>query len=211
MIFKNREEAGTLLAEKLEEYKNQEAVVLAIPRGGVPLAFIIAEKLNLPLEIVLSKKLGHPLHKEFAIGAVTLKSRILNEAAEEVSSGYIEEETQRIRELLQKRYKEYFGDKDEMQLKDKILILVDDGIATGSTILSTIKMLFDERPRKIVVAIPVAPSDAIKKLESSPYIDEIICLTVPVRFGAVGQFYEDFDQVDDSEVNQLLKKANLSV
>jgi len=208
MFFKDRNEASYLLADKLEKYRNTNAVVLAIPRGGVPLGFIVAKKLNLPLEVVLSKKIGHPFHKEYAIGAVTLKSRILSNGAAKISTVYIEEETKRIRDLLQKRYEEYYGDKIPLPLKDKILIIVDDGIATGNTILSTIKMLHDEKPEKIVVAIPVAPPSSIKKLEKSSFIDEILCLYTPTNFQAVGQFYENFNQVDDNEVKQLLKKAN---
>ena len=206
-MFKDRNEAGYLLADKLEKYRGTDAVILSIPRGGMPLAFIIAQTLNLPLEVVLSKKIGHPFHKEYAIGAVTLKSRILSDAAAEISTSYIEEETKRIRELLKKRYKEYYGERKSLKFKDKILLIVDDGIATGNTILSTIKMLHDEQPNKIVVAIPVAPPSAIKKLQDSHFIDEVICLLTPFDFQAVGQFYEDFNQVDDKEVNQLLKKA----
>jgi len=207
MMFKDRNEVGYLLADKLEKYRKKDAIILAIPRGGVPIGFIISQILNLPLEVILSKKIGHPFHKEYAIGAVTLKSRILSEAAKEVSNSYIEEETKRIRELLQKRYKEYYGERNALKLKGKILIIVDDGIATGNTILSTIKMLHDENPDKIIVAIPVAPPSALKKLQDSPFINEIICLSTPFNFQAVGQFYEDFNQVDDVEVNQLLKKA----
>lgn len=207
-MFRDRNEAAYLLADKLEKYRNTNAVILAIPRGGVPIGFIIAQDLNLPLEVVLSKKIGHPYHKEFAIGAVTLKSRILSDAAKEVSTEYIEEETKRIRNLLEKRYNEYYGEKQPRQLKDKILIIVDDGIATGNTILSTIIMLYDEKPKKIIVAIPVAPTSAIYKLQESQFIDEVVCLSIPVNFRAVGEFYEDFDQVDDSQVRELLKEAN---
>ena len=208
MMFTDRNEASNLLANKLEKYENSDAVILAIPRGGVPMGFIISESLNLPLEVVLSKKIGHPYHKEYAIGAVTLKSRILSDVATGISAEYIEAETKRIRELLQKRYKEYYGNKKPLQLKDKTLIIIDDGIATGNTILSTIKMLHDEKPKKIVVAIPVAPPNTIIKLKNSPFIDEVICLLTPNNFQAVGQFYKNFDQVDDTEVKQLLKKAN---
>lgn len=208
MIFKDRNEAAYLLAEQLKKYSNTNTVILAIPRGGVPIGFIIAKELKLPLEIVLSKKIGHPFHKEYAIGAVTLKSRILSDAAAEVSPAYVEEETKKIRNLLQKRYKEYYGEKEPLILKDKTLIIVDDGIATGNTILSTIKMLRDEKPAKIVVAIPVAPRSALAKLENSPLIDEVICLSAPYNFQAVGQFYENFTQTDDSEVLDLLKMAD---
>lgn len=206
-IYKDRIEAANLLASNLKKYTNANAAVLSIPRGGVPLGFVIAKKLNVPLEIVLSKKIGHPLHKEYAIGAVTLNSRILSSAANEVTSEYIEEETKRIRAKLKERYNEYYGNRKPLKLKDKILIIVDDGIATGNTMLSIIEMLHNEKPEKIVVAIPVAPIDSIRKLEASPYIDEVICPLVPERFQAVGQFYENFDQVDDVEVHRLIKQA----
>ena len=207
MIFKDRIEAGNLLADKLKPYKSDTAVVLAIPRGGVPIGYEIAEQLNLPLEVVLSKKIGHPLHKEYAIGAVTMKNKILSDAASEVSANYIEEETKRIRALLSKRYKDYYGQRKPLQLKNKTLIVVDDGIATGNTILSTIAMLKDEQPKKIIVAVPVASQSALQKLQNSAVIDEVICLTVPTHFRAVGQFYQNFDQVDDLEVKALLDKA----
>lgn len=206
-MYQDRNEAGKLLAAELEKYNKTDAIILAIPRGGIPLGFIISEKLNLPLEAVLSKKIGHPLHKEYAIGAVTLKSRILSDAAADISSFFIEEETIRIRNALNKRYNDYYGDRKPLQLKGKTLIIVDDGIATGNTMLSIIKMLHDEKPSKIIVAIPVAPGDTIKKLQASPYVDEVICPLVPDYFQSVGQFYQNFYQVDDTEVKQLLKKA----
>ena len=210
MIFKNRIEAGNLLAVKLEPYKSNNTIIMAIPRGGVPIGFEVAEKLHLPLEVVLSKKIGHPLHKEYAIGAVTLKNKVLSEAAKGISSSYIEEETKRIRALLTKRFKEYYGKKEPLDLKDKVLIIVDDGIATGNTILSTIEMLHNENPKKIIVAVPVAPLSAVQKLQNSDYIDEVICLSVPTNFRAVGQFYQYFDQVDDLEVKALLNKSTVS-
>ena len=206
-MYKDRIEAGNILATKLKDYSKTNAVILAIPRGGIPLGYIISEKLNLPLEVVLSKKIGHPLHKEFAIGAVTLNSSILSDAAADISPKYIEEETKNIRSLLKKRYDDYYGDRERLKLKDRTLILVDDGIATGNTMLSIIKMLHDEQPKKIVVAIPVAPYDSIKKLQASPYVDEVICPLIPDYFQAVGQFYQNFDQVSDTEVKQLLNKT----
>jgi len=206
-MYRDRNEAGNILAIKLKKYGNTNAVVLAIPRGGIPIGFVISQKLNLPLEVVLSKKIGHPLHKEYAIGAVTLKSSILSDAAADISPLYIEEEIKKIRTVLNNRYQDYYGNRKPLKLRDKILILVDDGIATGNTMLSIIKMLHDEKPDKIVVAIPVAPHDSIKKLKASPFVDEVICPLVPDFFMAVGQFYKDFDQVDDSEVKQLLNKS----
>lgn len=207
-MYADRGEAGKLLAVKLEEYSKTDAVILAIPRGGIPLGFIISEKLNLPLEAVLSKKIGHPLHKEYAIGAVTLKNSVLSDAAAEISPLYIDEEIKNVRSLLKKRYTDCYGDHKPLQLKGKTLIIVDDGIATGNTMLSIIKMLHDEKPNNIVVAIPVASNDAIKKLQASTFVDEVICPLVPDNFQSVGQFYQNFDQVDDNEVKQLLKNAH---
>lgn len=208
-MFKDRIEAARLLADKLESYRGKNALILAIPRGGVPMGYIIAKQLHLPLEVVLSKKIGHPLHKEFAIGAVTLKSQVLSDAAADVSPIYIDEETKKIRALLTKRYKDYYGDKSPLELKDKILIIVDDGIATGNTIISTIEMLYAEHPEKIVVAIPVSSADALQKLENSPFIDDVVCLSTPINFRAVGQFYENFDQVDDAEVKTFLNESTV--
>lgn len=209
MIFKDRIAAGELLASRLEKYKDEKAIVIAIPRGGVPLGYVIAQKLNLPLEIVLSKKIGHPINKEYAIGAVTLKNMILSDAALSVSNNYIEEEAKKIRAILAERYNDYYGGKTPLELKDKILIVVDDGIATGNTILSTIGMLHEEKPKKIVIAIPVASQSALQKLQKSAFIKEIVCLLTPVNFHAVGQFYENFDQVDDQDVKLLLNKTVL--
>lgn len=210
MVFKDRIEAAHLLADKLGSYKKKNAVILAIPRGGVPIGYTIAEQLQLPLEVVLSKKIGHPLHKEFAIGAVTLKSQVLSEAAKEVSKNYIEEETKKIRTLLTNRYQDYYGHKKPQELKDKILIIVDDGIATGNTIISTIEMLHEEQPKKIVVAIPVSSQSALQKLKNTSFIDEVICLYTPANFRAVGQFYKNFDQVNDTEVKTFLNKVILN-
>lgn len=210
MVFKDRIEAANLLADKLVTYKEKNAVILAIPRGGVPMGYTIAKELHLPLEVVLSKKIGHPLHKEFAIGAVTLKSQVLSEAAKDVSKTYIEEETKRIRTLLTNRYQDYYGNKKPHELKDKILIIVDDGIATGNTIISTLEMLHEEQPKKIVVAIPVSSQSALQKLKRTRFIDEVICLSAPENFMAVGQFYKNFDQVSDSQVKTFLNKDTIN-
>lgn len=208
-MFKDRIEAGMLLAQKLKQYKNTEAIVLAIPKGGVPIGYVVAKQLHLPLEIVLSKKIPHPIDKEFAIGAVTLKSRILSDAASEVSSNYIEEKTLKLRKSLSEQYQKFYGKKTPLELKEKVLIVIDDGIATGNTILSAIEMLHKENPKKIVVAIPVSSQSAMQALENAAIIDEVICLSVPNMFRAVGQFYENFDQVEEAEVKILLNKKTI--
>lgn len=209
-MFSNRIEAGKLLAEKLMDYNsNKDAVIVTIPRGGVPVGYVIAKKLNLQLEIVLSKKIGHPLNKEYAIGAVTLKSRILNkEVIVEIPDEYIENETLRIRDLLKQRYNWYYNNKTPLQLKDKIVILVDDGVATGNTLISCVQLIKQQLPSQIIVALPVASPSAIKKIEEISFVDNVICLIVSENFRAVGQFYKDFNQVDDNEVIRLLKEAN---
>ncbi|MEN8123748.1 MAG: phosphoribosyltransferase family protein [Bacteroidota bacterium] len=208
-MFTNREDTGSLLAEKLLKFSNKkDAVVVAIPRGGVPVGYVIAKRLNLPLEIVLSKKIGHPHHKEYAIGAVTLKSRILSDAANDVSKIYLEEETERIRGILKQRFKWYYENRVPIKLKDLIVIIVDDGVATGNTLISSIKLIQQEQPLQIIVALPVAPPSALKKIKELPSVTDTICLLAPKNFHAVGQFYEEFYQVNDEVVIQLLKEAN---
>ncbi len=203
-MFKDRTEAAYLLAEKLKQFKNRDGVVLAVPRGGVPIGKIIAEALNLPLEIVLSKKIGHPVQKEYAIGAVSLETRVLNDDIE-VPEKYIEDETRKIRELLRERYKKYYQGRIPISLVDKIVVIVDDGIATGYTIETTIDLVRQHHPKKVVVAVPVAPPKTIQRLEASDAVDEVICLSTPFNFYAVGQYYESFPQVTDDEVIEMMK------
>ncbi len=211
-MFENRYEAGRLLSEKLSKYNhNKRAIVVTIPRGGLPVGYTISKQLHLPLEIVLSKKIGHPSNKEYAIGAVTLNDRILSDNANTISDDYLNEETNRIRSLLKERHKKYYGKNDSISLENKIVILVDDGVATGHTLISCINLIKKQNPSQIIVALPVGPPSVIKKLENMPLVDKTICLLTPHNFFAVGQFYEEFDQVPDEEVIKLLEKANSSL
>ncbi len=205
--FKDRIEAGIQLAKELCSYKNKAVIVIAIPRGGLPLGAAVARVLKAPLDVALIKKIGHPYNKEYAIGAVSLTSRILS-AAIEASEEYIEEETKRIRVLLARRQKQYYKNLKPQNLKNKIVIVVDDGIATGNTILATIELIYQNQPNKIVVAVPVAPPSAVEKLKTSPYIDEVICLQTPYNFRAVGQFYDEFNTVTDDEAIRILEECN---
>ena len=208
-MFKDRTDAGLLLVEKLSNYhNNKDAVVVTIPRGGIPLGYVISKGLHLPLEIVLSKKIGHPLHKEFAIGAVTLTDRILSDAANDVSRMYIEAETSRIRTLLKERQDGYYDKRKPISFKNKIVIVVDDGVATGNTLMSSIKLIEKQKPSQIIVALPVGPPSVIEKIKKLPYVNDTICLLVPENFRAVGQFYKNFDPIKDNEVVTLLEKAN---
>jgi predicted phosphoribosyltransferase len=211
-MFKDRIEAGEQLANKLLEYKNnKKAIVVTIPRGGLPIGHIIAKKLSLPLEIVLSKKIGHPLHKEFAIGAVTLNDILLSEDARDISNSYIDNETSRIRAILKQRQDMYYGSSTPTSLKDKTVILVDDGVATGQTLISSINLIHQQQPSQIIVALPVGPPSVITKINNMSSVKNTICLLTPSNFQAVGQFYKEFYQVDDSEVIRLLKEANQKI
>ena len=208
-MFRNRTEAGILLADKLKNYKyNKDAIIVTIPRGGVPVGYAMATKLHLPLEIVLSKKIGHPLHKEFAIGAVTLHDRILSPDSDNILKDYLDRETKKIRDLLQWRHETYYGSHAPISLKNKIIILADDGVATGHSLISCIKLIEKQNPAKIIIALPVGPPSVINKINNISSVNETICLLTPYDFYAVGQFYKEFDQVDDIEVIELLKKAN---
>lgn len=208
-MFANREEAAKLLYKELLQYKDKkDAVVITIPRGGVPIGYTLAKQLNLPLEVTLSKKIGHPSNKEYAIGAVTLEDVVLSNIAFQVSEDYIEEETIKIRKLLKQRFKQYYGTNKPLILKDKTVIIVDDGVATGNTLISSIQFIEKQKPAEIIVALPVASKTALKRLRDFVLIENTICLDAPDNFRAVGQFYNEFNQVGDEEVIKLLKKAN---
>ena len=202
-MFNNREDAALKLAEKLEKYKNTNGIILAIPGGGVPIGFIIAKKLKLPLEIILSKKIGHPINSEYAIGSVTLHNIILNENIKDVSKEYIQKERLEILNKLKEKYKIFMGEKKQTDLKNKTVIIVDDGIATGNTILAAIEDIKQNKPKEIIVAAPVAPKSVASKL--SKLVDDFICLELPIEFMAVGQFYKNFSQVNVEDVIELIK------
>ncbi len=202
-MFNNREDAALKLAEKLEKYKNTNGVILAIPRGGVPIGFTISKKLNLPLEIILSKKIGHPFNPEYAIGSVTLNNIIINENNKDVSKEYIQKEHLKILNKLKGKYKIFMGKKNQTDLKNKTVIIVDDGIATGNTILAALEDIKQNNPKEIIIAMPVAPKGVASKL--SKLVNEFICLELPIEFMAVGQFYNNFSQVSDEEVIAIIK------
>jgi predicted phosphoribosyltransferase len=201
----NRKEAGILLSEKLKKYQNTNSIVLAVPRGGVPIAYEIAQKLHLPLDIILSKKIGHPKNKEFAIGATTMDATIIDEHPE-VSKQYITDEIIRLKELLQEKYKLYMGYREPLEINKKNVIVVDDGIATGNTLLASISMLRKSKPAKLIVAVPVLPLDALEIFKQQT--DEFVYLIASNNFRSVGAFYDQFHQVDDEEVIQILRITN---
>lgn len=202
-MYQDRIEAGIILAKELEKYRNTPGVVLAVPRGGVPIAYIVARELNMPIDLLLTKKIGHPLNSEYAIGAVSLTDRYIV-PHENIPAEYIEKETERIRSRLKDMYVKFMGDAEPEPLKDKTVIVIDDGVATGNTLLSTINMLKKSKPSKIVIAVPVASDSAIKKL--SGMVDDFVCPLKPDYFYGVGAFYENFEQVTDQEVMDYMNK-----
>ncbi len=210
MFFKNRDDAAIKLAAKLTEYKNKpNAIILGLPRGGVPIAAKIAEILNLPFDIIITKKLKDPLNPELAFGAVTqegmpvLDKKIIK--TYQISENYIQKEIEKVFKEIQRRLKEYRKNKPPLNLDNKIAIIVDDGIATGSTMKAAIKSAKNQNAKKIIVAVPVAPPEIIDELKKN--VDEIICLETPKHFSAVGQFYESFPQLEDAQVVEILEKS----
>ena len=207
-LYENRTDAGKQLAEQLRSYVGQDVVVLAIPRGGLPVGTEVAQLLKAPMDVVLTKKIGHPHHREYAIGAVSMDGVILGDT-ESIPETYIIEETARIREVLRERHAQYYRDREPIPLNGKIVIVVDDGIATGNTLIATVQLVAKQKPARIVVGIPVAPRSSVHVLEKMPEVDEVVCLATPLNFMAVGQFYLHFYQVSDKEAIKILEHANM--
>jgi len=203
-MFKDRTDAGMQLAQELSNSTLENLVVVAIPRGGLPVASIVAKALNAPLDVVLTKKIGHPNHKEYAIGAVSLDNKLLNDVTG-ISNRYISEEVEKIRTKLKVRQKQYYKESQPIKLENKTVLIIDDGIATGNTILATVALVSKQNPKKIVVAIPVASPSAIRNLTKHPNVQEVICLQTPENFMAVGQFYERFFPVSDEKAITILE------
>lgn len=204
-VLKDRIEAGMLLSDKLMKYQDSNTVILAVPRGGVPVGYVIAKKLHLPLDIIFSKKIPHPLNKEFAIGAVSLDSIIIDEYLN-IPNHYISDEVVRLRKLLKEKYELYRGNRKPLDIKGKNVIIVDDGIATGNTLLASIEMSKKNNPEKIIVAVPVIPYDRVKIFQQKT--DEFVYLIASKNFRAVGQFYQQFNPVEDNEVIHILRDSD---
>jgi predicted phosphoribosyltransferase len=206
-MFKNRVEAGELLVDAISNHDLSNAFVLAIPRGGVVVAYEIAKALHLPLRLIYIKKVGHPDNPEYSIGAIGQEGKELD-----LDSDYLENEVvQQIRSAqlkMRKQIEVYGHSYTDSNLKNQIVLLVDDGAATGNSILYGIQELKRLPVKKIIVLLPVCPLDTYKKLLK--VADELICLEVPLNFNAVGQFYENFDQVDDQTIKRLLTGVGFS-
>ncbi len=208
--FSNRAEAGRQLAEKLDKYAGRkDVIVLGLPRGGVPVAYEVAKRLRAPLDVFIVRKLGVPGFEELAAGAIASGGvRVLNEEvmrAIPYAEEAIEAVTARETTELERRERIYREGRPPLELRDRIAILVDDGLATGATMRAAVKALRQSGAAKIVVAVPVGPPDTCREIEQEA--DETICLSTPPFFQAVGQYYEDFSQTSDEDVRELLSQA----
>ena len=208
--FPNRAEAGRLLAEKLENYVGRsDVVVLGLPRGGVPVAYEVAQRLGAPLDVFVVRKLGVPGFEELAAGAIASGGvRVLNEDVVRAlpnADQLIESVTEKETVELERREQTYRDGRPAPELRDRVVILVDDGLATGATMRAAVAALRQRGVAKIVVAAPVGAPDTCRELEQEA--DETICAIAPEFFQAVGQYYEDFSQTSDEEVRELLSRA----
>jgi len=203
-MYKNRKEAGEKLSEHIMRYRDEDAVLLAIPRGGVPVAYEIAQRTGLPLDVIIVKKIGHPHNPEYAVGAASVNSTYINpDNIRGVSQSYLEEQKARKQGEAEAIYRELRGDASPLDLEGKTAILVDDGVATGSTIKMAITVARNLGAERVVVAVPVGSVEAIRMLRREA--DEVICPLEPTIFYAIGQFYEDFSQVPTETAKEMLK------
>jgi len=210
MIFKNRADAGRKLAARLTRYANRvDVLVLALPRGGVPVAYEVAKELNAPLDVFLVRKLGVPGQEELAMGAIASGDvRVINEELVNYL-GIPDEVIDAIAAFeqaeLERRALAYRDDRPPPDVKDRIVILIDDGLATGSTMRAAAASLRQQKPRRIVVAVPVSSPETCEEFRRE--VDEIVCAITPEHFRGVGLWYQDFSQTSDEEVRELLKLA----
>ena len=211
MLFENREHAGRLLARRLSaHYKNKNPLVLAIPRGAIRMAEIIADALGGELDVVLVHKLGAPGQPELAIGAVDeAGNTFLSGYGFDIDPAYIEIEKQAQLDVLRKRRARYTPSRGAIDPRERIVIVVDDGIATGSTMTAALRAIRSSKPKKLIGAVAVASQGAVRAM--SREADNIVCLNVPAEFYAVGQFFSDFSQVSDEEVAEILQKREAKI
>lgn len=210
MLFQDRSDAGRVLAERLDRLaRHPDVIVLALPRGGVPVAFEIATRLDAPLDIFVVRKLGVPGQEELAMGALATGGvQVINEEvarALNISREAIERVAERERTELERREQLYRGGRPAPSLSGRTVILVDDGLATGSTMRAAVQAVKQQQPERVIVAVPVAAASTCDQLRAEA--GEVICVNMPDSFSAVGQWYMDFTQTSDAEVRELLNRA----
>lgn len=206
--FKNREHAGKVLAERLDEYAGRpDVIVLALPRGGVPVGFAVAQALGVELDVLLVRKLGMPGQEEYAMGAIGSGGvRVLQpEIAHMVPAHVIDAVIRREEREIERRERLYRGNRPPPDLHGRVVLLVDDGLATGSTMRAAVAVTRQQQPARVVVAVPVGARDSCDAL--APEVDELVAVGMPVMFRAVSQWYKEFDQTSDEEVQDLLATA----
>jgi putative phosphoribosyl transferase len=210
LIFKDRVEAGKKLAEALESYRGSNVVVLGIPRGGVVVANEVAKGLGAPLDIVVSRKIEAPGEPEFALGAVTQEGDVImdRQAAESLGATpqYLDDQIRKKREEVKDRMQMLRGDAPYPELEGRTVVIVDDGIATGSSVSAAVMSVKKRRPKEIIVATPVAPRDAVETLSEDK--TKVVSLETPGAFLAIGEFYRDFGQVEDIEVKRIIDESS---
>jgi len=213
MYFRGREEAGRLLAKALEHLRGQPGLlVLGIPRGGVVVAYEVARALGAPLDVYVARKIGAPQNPELALGAVASDgTQVLDRELLvhlHVSDRYVEQEVERQAQEVERRMTAYRGGRPPLEVTGRRIVLVDDGVATGATVMASLRALRQSEPSRLILAVPVGPPDTISRM--SLEADEVVCLHQPQAFWAVGAFYESFDQTCDDEVVRLLDQASAS-
>ncbi|HVP29836.1 MAG TPA: phosphoribosyltransferase [Myxococcota bacterium] len=208
MIFQDRRDAGRRLAEELARFKGPDTVVLALPRGGVPVGFEIAKALGAKLDLLLVRKIGAPYQPELAVAAVVdgeqteivRNDDLIRELG--LDDAYVREEAERQVAEIERRRGLYLAGREPVAVAGRTAIVVDDGVATGATMRAALRAVRRRSPARLVLAVPVAPPDTVERLRGE--VDELVCLSTPAYFGAIGAFYDDFHQLEDDEVRELL-------